>query len=241
MSTFASSDDWVLHYWGPTFKGRGEFVRLLFEAAGVKYTENNDGGKIVALNDMGGSLGEGLNYPSRFPPVVTGPDGYVCSQTPAILWSLGRKFGMSPDDERNQTLAMQLNITASDFIAEGRLAFHAKAPVGSYSTQAEETKPRIEWFRTSRLSDWLSHFEHCFANSTDKGATYFFESKLTYVDIAIFHILNATEAQFPEDWAKLKPSVPLLAAFHSRMKEIPRIKAYLESDRVKPWAGDSMM
>ena len=31
-------------------------MRLLFEAAGVSYTENNDGGKILAFTDMGGSL-----------------------------------------------------------------------------------------------------------------------------------------------------------------------------------------
>ena len=241
MSSFSASDDWVLHYWGNTFKGRGEFVRLLFEAAGVSYTENNDGGKILALTDMGGSLGDGLPYPAKSPPVVTGPDGFVCSQTPAILWTLGKKFGMSPVEEKNQTLAMQINMTAADFIAEGRLAFHAKEPTGSYSLQKEETKPRIEWFKTSRLPGWLEHFEHCLANSTDKGATYFFESKLTYADIAVFHTLNATEAQFPEEWAKLKASVPLLAAFHSRVKEVPGIKAYLASDRLKPWAGDSMM
>ena len=215
-------------------------MRLLFEAAGVQYEENNDGSKIVPLCDFS-TFGSGLAYPVKAPPIVTGPDGYVCSQTPAILWSLGKKFGMSPDDDNNQALAMQLNLTAADFIGEGRLSFHAIEPTGSYSNQIEATKPRVEWFKASRLPGWLGHFEHCLSSAPDGGETFFFESKMTYVDIAIFHVVNATEAQFPESWASLKLKLPLLVAFQSRMSDMPGIKEYLVSDRVRPWAGDSMM
>ena len=39
--------EWVLYYWGcppgvKPFPGRGEFVRLIFEEAGVKFREVND-------------------------------------------------------------------------------------------------------------------------------------------------------------------------------------------------------
>lgn len=50
---------WVLWYWGATFKGRGEYVRLVFEAAGVPYTENNDGADIMSHCDMQGHKGKG--------------------------------------------------------------------------------------------------------------------------------------------------------------------------------------
>jgi len=46
-------------------------------------------------------------YPAKAPPIVTGPDGFCCSQTPAILWSLGKKFGLYPDDS-HEALAMQV-------------------------------------------------------------------------------------------------------------------------------------
>jgi len=88
------------------------------------------------------------------------------------------------------------------------------------------------------LPFWLSHFEHCLAVSTDNGATYFF-GRLTYVDVAVFHALNSSEAQFPEEYAAL--SIPLLKAFQIRMRELPAISSYLASGRVRPWAGDSMM
>ena len=53
---------WVLWYWGATFKGRGEYVRLIFEAAGVPYTENNDGADIMSHCDMQGHKGKGFVF-----------------------------------------------------------------------------------------------------------------------------------------------------------------------------------
>jgi hypothetical protein len=50
---------WVLWYWGSSFKGRGEYVRLVFEAAGVEYTENNDGAEIMSRCDLHGHKGTG--------------------------------------------------------------------------------------------------------------------------------------------------------------------------------------
>jgi glutathione S-transferase len=214
-------------------------VRLLFEAAGVAYCEVFDPPTIMAGCDLA-NIGSGFPYPAKAPPIVLGPDGFNCSQTPAILHALGKKFGLFPDED-DEANCLALNITAADFIAEGRLAFHAHAPVGSYSIQIEETKPRIEWFVSERLPKWLNHFEHCFQVTSDRGASYLFSGKLTYCDIAIFHVLNATEAQFSDAWASLSPSYPLLVAFKARMMDLPNIKEYYASSRVKPWAGDSMM
>ena len=54
-----ADEGWVLWYWGTTFKGRGEYVRLVFEAAGVEYTENNDGAEIMSRCDLQGHKGKG--------------------------------------------------------------------------------------------------------------------------------------------------------------------------------------
>mmetsp|Transcript_15669 Transcript_15669/g.20329 ORF Transcript_15669/g.20329 Transcript_15669/m.20329 type:complete len:241 (-) Transcript_15669:476-1198(-) len=238
-TTENNNNGYTIHYWSDQFKGRAEFIRLLFEAAGVQYNEILDGPPLIAGCDLA-TVGTGFPYPVKAPPIVTGPDGFNCSQTPVILHALGKRFGLYPDlvDEDH---CLALNITASDFIAEGRLVFHSKSFVGSYSSQAEETKPMIEWFVNERLSKWLAHFEHCLQVTPDQGASFFFSGKLTYCDIAIFFVLNATESQFNEKWNSLSTSIPLLVAFQNRMKALPNIAAYLSSDRVKPWAGDSMM
>ena len=59
------SSDWILYYW-PGFVGRGEFVRLVFEEAGVKYREEEDGNKIK--NEI--ILGQGEGYPMFAPPMI---------------------------------------------------------------------------------------------------------------------------------------------------------------------------
>ena len=63
-----SSDEWFLYYWNgePPFCGRGEFARLMFEEAGVQYTEVNDGK--VLNNEI--ILGKGDGYPMFAPPVI---------------------------------------------------------------------------------------------------------------------------------------------------------------------------
>ena len=58
----AMSDEWVLYYW--PLAGRGEFVRLVFEEAGVKYKEVNDDIRNLINN---GGLG---GFPVFAPPVI---------------------------------------------------------------------------------------------------------------------------------------------------------------------------
>ena len=63
---------------------------------------------------------------------------------------------------------------------------------------------------------------------------------MTYADIAVFHALRATEAQFKKEYEQLK--FVKLNTFYDEMKKRPGIKAFLE-DREKslPFCGNSMM
>ena len=63
--------------------------------------------------------------------------------------------------------------------------------------------------------------------------------QITYVDIAVFQALRATESQFPDDYRDL--SIPGLRAFKQRIQERPNVKAFLQSDRSLPFTGNSMM
>jgi hypothetical protein len=61
------------------------------------------------------------------------------------------------------------------------------------------------------------------------------------VDLAMFHVLRATEFQFPEAWKDILPKIPLLKAFMERIRNRPNIQQYLESDRSQKFSGNSMM
>jgi len=61
-----------------------------------------------------------------------------------------------------------------------------------------------------------------------------------YADLTLFHVLQATEAQFPEAW-KAADYVPALKAYKDRISGRSRIAAFLRSERSLPFEGNSMM
>lgn len=244
MNGAVCSGPYTLYYWGdgsfgPPAKGRGEFVRLLFVAAGVDWVEENDLKTIVGLCHVGESgRGVGLAYPAAAPPVVTGPEQFCVSNTPAILMALGKRLGLCPEHEADEARAAALVATVTDFVAEGRLAFHAVDPTGSYKTQAAETQPAIDRFAAKRLPRWIDHLEHCLTAAAD-GSGYFFGGALSYADIAVFHAVDAARSQFAAAFAELQ--CPALKAHHQKIEALPRIAAYRASARCRPFSGDSMM
>lgn len=82
----------------------------------------------------------------------------------------------------------------------------------------------------------MIHFDHVLSKSS---SGYAIGAKMTYIDIALFHVLSATAAQFPEAWAKCH--LHLLKEYVDRIAAFPPLKAYLQSERCRPWEGNSMM
>ena len=64
--------------------------------------------------------------------------------------------------------------------------------------------------------------------------------KLTYVDLALLHVLRAAKSQFSEAFNALN-TIPLLKAFMERISARPNLAAYFASDRCRPFEGNSMM
>src|SRR5262249_5058679 len=84
-----------LYYWSG-IQGRGEFIRLAFEEAGVKYDDvgRGDGGDDAIGRFMAGN-GEGLR---PFGPPFLKVGRLVIAQTANILQFLGPRLGLVPDD-----------------------------------------------------------------------------------------------------------------------------------------------
>ncbi len=93
-----NSDDkmaeWRLYYWH-FLPGRGEYVRLMFEEAGVPYDDvcRREDNSESALKFY---TGERDGFPVLAPPVVQKGE-FVLSQTPAILQHLGKELGLYPE------------------------------------------------------------------------------------------------------------------------------------------------
>lgn len=109
----------------PGIPGRGEFIRLAFEAKGVPYSDiaNEDqqnGYAEVQKICIGQTSGVDGNPPVFSPPALrvqgAGKDGQslIISQTPNILWYLGDKLGLAGADEAEKYYVQQLALTALD-------------------------------------------------------------------------------------------------------------------------------
>lgn len=228
---------WSLYYHGSPMKGRGEYLRLLFEAAQVPFREVGDFPSIKALCDSFSypALG-GAPFAAYAPPVLVTPEGSSISQTTAAAHLLGRRFGLFPDSAEDESRCLQVACSVADLHSEGRQCFHPKDFFGSYYSQVEEAKVAVAAFESGRLLKWLQHFEHLLGSNGD-GRGFVVGQKMTFADILLFHLLNALEAQFAAAYAGA--AIPLLKAFQGRIAAFPPIAAYLASDRVRPWEGNS--
>jgi glutathione S-transferase len=267
-----SGEPWELYYWANIKEdgknhmiGRGEFVRLMFELAGVTYIDHGvlpNGGATVFQFVRGG---KNNGFPVFAPPVIKRGE-FVLSQTPAIMKFLGKEFGFYPTNKDDEAYGNKINIFcsnllkylififlftadsliafATDFVAEGRLVFHSKSFTASYHDQVEEVKPTIAWFENTRMPQFLAFMESVLKyNATKYGTTarHFVGESLTFVDVSMFHVVTSAANQFPTGYEAIKDTIPLIEEFRTQFSSIPNIANYLQSDRRGFFEGNSMM
>jgi glutathione S-transferase len=218
-----------LFYW-PDIQGRGEFVRLALEQAGTPYVdiareEGRGVGAIMAL------LGDGGRHPPFAPPILR--DGEVLvAQTAAILLHLGPKLDLAPPDEAGRLWTHQIQLTLADLVVEAHDTHH---PVGAqlyYEEQKPEAARRAEGFRDERIPKYLGWLEAILARS-DSG--WLAGSALTYADLSAFQVVEGLSYAFPRAAAHALARSPRLQALAGRVRALPRVAAYLASERRIPF------
>ena len=155
--------EWKLYYWytpdSPlgVFPGRGEYVRMMFEEAGVAY---EDVCRKKNSNDdlLGFMKGEKEGFPVQAPPIIQRGD-FVMSQTPAIMVYLAKKFGLAPEaGPEGEAHAWQLLLSIHDYHFEGNMSCH---PVDLHATaaiQMEEAKVTQKKFCETRMAKYVISF-----------------------------------------------------------------------------------
>lgn len=232
---------YVLHYWGG-IPGRGEYVRLAFEYAGVPYTNANDPGKLMKQLHA--------SSPPHFaPPVLELPSGKFLSQTPAILNYLAPKLGLAgekgnllkgavEDDEEREAAEFerasvnQLVLTALDCCVEAHDAHHPIANSLYYEDQKEESLRRAADFRKIRIPKFLGHFEETLTKNK-ASHLHLVENTTTTADLALFHVIDGLQYGFPRRMGALQKSgkYDKVFALKTRVSGEKGIKEYLESGR----------
>ncbi|HJL17499.1 MAG TPA: glutathione S-transferase family protein [Sandaracinaceae bacterium LLY-WYZ-13_1] len=232
------TDRYELFYW-PHIQGRGEFVRLVLEDAGVPYVDvarlpESQGGGAGAVARMREST-EGATLP--FAPPILRVGGLVVAQSAVICDFLGQRFGLAPEDEAGRLAARQLQLTVADVVDEAHDTHH---PIGvglHYEDQKDAAKERARGFLDGRLAQWLAYFEGALAHG---GGTWLVGGAASYVDLSVFQLLEGLAYAFPEAFARLEGDVPKLMALRERVRGRAGVAAYLDSDRRIPFNEDGI-
>lgn len=215
-----------LYYW-PDIQGRGEFVRLALEEAGVDYVDVARGGNGSDFAAVTTVLDErGVHLP--FAPPVLKHGEIVIAQTANILAWFGETHGLEPEDTAGRFWTRQLQLTLADWVDETHDTHH---PVGSelyYEDQKEEASRRAAHYRAYRLPKFLGYFERVVENS---GGLYLLGQAATYADLSLFQLVEGLRYAFPGAMARLEPECPRVIALHDTVTAHPRIMDYLASDR----------
>jgi glutathione S-transferase len=223
-----------LYYW-PEIQGRGEYVRLALEQAGAPYRdvarERGPGAGVSAMMAlMNGASGE---HPPFAPPILR--DGEVLvAQTAAILLHLGPRLGLAPADEAGRLWTHQIQLTLADLVVEVHDSHH---PVGMdlyYEDQKPEAARRAESFRRERVPKFLGWLESIIARNRT-GSGWLVGGEVTYADLSAFQIVEGLSYAFPRAAARALVATPRLAELAGRVGALPRIAAYLASDRRIPF------
>ena len=224
-----------LHYW-PTIQGRGEFVRLALEAAGAPYIDvcrraddpaKAEAGLLAARDDRK------LSQPPFAPPFLKdGP--VVIGQTAAILHYLAPTLKLVARSEQLRAWTQQIQLTIADVVAEAHDTHH---PVGTalyYEDQKPEAARRARDFCENRMPTFLQWFERILVQNP-AGLRHLVGGKLSYADLSLFQLVDGLRYAFPKAAAQALSRTPQVVALHERVAALPRVAAYLRSERRIPF------
>jgi glutathione S-transferase len=225
-----------LYYW-PGIQGRGEFVRLALEAAGEAYVDvaRGAGGQARMLKLMGD---KSLDRPPFAPPFIV-EEALRVAQTANILLHLGPRLGLAPADEPGRLFTHQLQLTLADLVAEAHDTHH---PVGVglyYADQRPEAARRAGEFREKRIPKYLGYFERVMA-ANPLGDAHLVGRFLTYADLSLFQVVEGLRYAFPKAMKAHVRQWPRVIALRDQVAALPRIAAYLASDRRIPFNQDGI-
>ena len=216
-----------LFYW-PGIQGRGEFVRLAFEEAGVDYRDVAlEPGAEEAMASL--LTGGDVDRPPFAPPFLRVGKRLI-GQSANILLYLGGRLDLAPRDSNGRLWAHQLQLTISDFVVEAHDTHHPSGVTLYYEDQKPEAKRRTVEFVNARLPKFLDYFERVLERNPD-GRPWSIGRRLTYVDLSLAQVVAGLEYALPNATRKALASRPRLRDVQARVFSRPRIARYLNSGR----------
>lgn len=229
----ADDDAYELIYW-PSIPGRGEFIRLLFEEAGVPYSDIAKKPDEAVSAVMGyistDAVGDALNPPPLAPPILKHGD-LVIHQTPTILLYVAPRLGLAPKEGNGVWHLNQIVLTILDGLSNEVHDTHH--PIGVdlyYDDQKVEAKRRAKLFTDQRLPKFLGYIQRVLDSKTSGDGPWLYGGSLTYADLVLFQAshqlshhgyaltkrlnsaLTVPSLRFPRQWESSKSRANMTAS-----------------------------
>ena len=225
-----------LLYW-PGLQGRGEFVRLAFEDAGVPYADlgrlsDAEGGGVAAIERL---LEEPGPWLTPFGPPALRHGDVLVAHTAAILQYLAPRLGLVPDDEESRRRAHQIQLTITDLIAEVHQTHHPVAVSLRYEDQRREAARCAGSFVRERIPRFLGYLDRALDSNPAGGGRWLVGAACSYPDLSTFQVIAGLRYAFPRAMRRHERRVPRLGALHDAVAARPGIAAYLASERRVPF------
>jgi glutathione S-transferase len=226
MMTAPPYDLW---YWAE-IPGRGEFVRLAMEAAGIAYRDRaREQGSDALVEDMKRRETE----PPFAPPYLVAGDQCIAQAANILLFLAERHALVAPD---RLAFANQLQLTIADIVAEAHNVHHPVSVSLYYRDQQAEAARAVESFREERIPKFLGYFERILAG---KGPWLLGES-WSYPDLSLFQLVEGLNYAFPRRMKAIAVDIPKVLALKDRVRALPELADYLDSDRRIPFNQDGI-
>ena len=223
-----------LHYW-PGLQGRGEFVRLVLEEAGVPYRDvAKEGSERDASRIIAAGLGDQQVATPPFAPPFLKHGKRIIGQTSAILLYLGDRHGLAPKSETGRLWTQQLQLTVADAVTEAHDTHHPIASGLYYEDQKAEARRRSEDFCRQRMPKFLRWFETVLERNP-KGRGHLVGVRVTYAELSLFQLVSGLTYAFPKASRAALRKAPKVVALAEAVAARPRIAEYLASDRRIPF------
>jgi glutathione S-transferase len=212
-----------LWYW-PSVQGRGEFVRLPLEAAGIDYEDcARVQGADALIADMKARETRG-----PYAPPYLARDDTAIAQVANILLYLGDQYGLAPSNMADRYWLHQVQLTIADIVAEVHNVHHPVAVMDYYDDQRDAAARAAQQFRDQRMPKFLDHFE---AVVNSNHGDWVIDDRWTYVDTSLFQLVDGLRYMFPQRMASLEPRYPALARIRDQVAALPGVESYCASDR----------
>jgi len=229
-----------LWYW-PSIPGRGEFVRLALEAAGVPYRDMaRELGTEALVEDMKQRAEDKRSHRPFAPPYIVEGD-LVIGQVAHILTLLADRHGFGAQaagGELSRDLPLiQLQLDITDVVEEVHSVHHPLAIGKYYHEQKEAALVRAAEFRSERMVKYLNHFEHALSV---EGGPFVLGDRWSHVDTSLFQLCAGLKYAFPRRFEALQTRYPRLQAACDAVANLPNVAAYRASDRCIPFNEDGI-